>query len=57
MLQIASPGKLSNRLSNGDIDIGPLEKKHRSAMSVCHYCQKKVIMTTGLAVGILLHVK
>lgn len=55
MLQIASPGNLSNSLGNGDIDIGPPEKKNKLAMSVCHYCQKKVTMTTRLTLGILLH--
>lgn len=55
MLQIASPGNLSNSLGNADIDIGPPEKKNKLTMSVCHYCQKKVTMTTRLTLGILLH--
>lgn len=55
MLQIASPGNLSNSLGNGDFDIRPPEKKNKLAMSFCHYCQKKVTMTPRLTLGILLH--
>lgn len=55
MFQIASPRNLFNSLGNGDIDIGPPEKKNKLAMFIFHYCQKKVTMTTGLILGILLH--
>lgn len=41
MLQIASPGNLSNSLGNGDIDIGQPEKKNKLAMFICHYCKSK----------------